>query len=116
MSDITVKNIAFCTDFSEHADEAFQVAKDLAWHYGAVLHIVHVVVNFSVAPPIHATYLPIEYDANFVEQVTQAANRTIQERYVPQLKEKQLYEVQLLSGYAATEIVRTAEEKDVDLI
>lgn len=110
------KHIAFCTDFSENADEAFLTAKDLAWHYGATLHIVHVMVNFSVSPPIHATYMPIEYDPNFVEQVTEAAKESIQTRYVNQLKEKQEYETHLLSGYASTEILRLAAENDFDLI
>lgn len=109
-------NIAFCTDFSEHADEAFLTAKDLAWHYGATLHIIHVMVTFSVAPPVHATYMPIEYDSNFVEQVTQAARETIQKRYIDKLREKQPYEISLLSGYASTEILRFTKEKQIDLI
>lgn len=110
------KNIAFCTDFSANADEAFITAKDLAWHYGATLHIVHVMVNFSVSPPLHSTYMPIEYDPNFVEQVSAAAKEAIQNRYLSTLKEKQAYQVHLLSGYAATEILRLAKEAQIDLI
>lgn len=109
-------HLAFCTDFSENADFAFLTARDLAWHYGSTLHIVHVMVNFSLSPPIHATYMPIEYDPNFVEQVTEAARETIQNRYVAQLKEKQPYEIHLLSGYASTEIIRLSEVNDFDLI
>ena len=116
MNNSLFKNIAFCTDFSTHADEAFVVAKDLAWHYGATLHIVHVMVNFSVSPPLHSTYMPIEYDPKFVEEVTQAAKEAIQNRYVAALKEKQPYEVQLTSGYSSTEILRLAQENDFDLI
>jgi len=110
------RNIAFCTDFSENADEAFLTAKELAWHYGATLHIVHVMVNFSLSPPIHATYMPIEYDPKFVEQVAEAARESIQPRSTSQLKDKQAYEVHLLSGYASTEILRLSEEKAFDLI
>jgi len=110
------QNIAFCTDFSENADEAFTVARDLAWRYGATLHIVHVMVNFSLSPPIHSSYLPIEYDPKFVEQVAEAARGSIQERYIGLLKEKQPYEIHLLSGYASTEILRLVKEKYVDLI
>jgi nucleotide-binding universal stress UspA family protein len=110
------KNIAFSTDFSDNADEAFATAKDLAWHYGATLHIVHVMVTFSVSPPAHQSFMPIEYDAKFIEQVKEAAQETIQSRYVEQLKDKQPYEIHLLSGYASTEIIRLAEEKSIDLI
>ena len=116
MTSSVFKNIAFCTDFSTHADEAFAVAKDLAWHYGATLHIVHVMVNFSVSPPLHSTYMPIEYDPQFVEEVTKAASEAIQNRYVDAIKEKQPYEVHLLSGYSSTEILRLAKENDFDLI
>jgi nucleotide-binding universal stress UspA family protein len=110
------KNIAFCTDFSAHADEAFTTAKDLAWRYDATLHIVHVMVNFSVSPPLHSTYMPIEYDPKFVEEVTEAAGEAIQNRYVAVLKEKQPYNVHLLSGYSSTEILRFATESKIDLI
>ena len=110
------KKIVFCTDFSENADLAFTTSKDLAWRYGAKLYIAHVMINFSLSPPIHATYMPIEYDPKFVEQVAESAKGSIQERYVDQLNDKQEYEVQLLSGYAATEVLRFAEEKEADLI
>lgn len=110
------KNIAFSTDFSDNADEAFAVAKDLAWHYGATLHIVHVMVTFSVSPPAHQSFMPIEYDAKFIDQVKEAAQETIQSRYIEQLKDRQPYEIHLLSGYASTEIIRLAEEKNIDLI
>ncbi len=116
MAENLFQNIAFCTDFSENADEAFITARDLADRYGATLHILHVMINFSLSPPIHATYMPIEYDPNFVEQVKVAAMGTISERYVSQLKETQRHKVHLLSGYAATEILRMAEEMDFDLI
>ncbi len=110
------QNIAFCTDFSDNADEAFLTAKDLAWHFGATLHLVHVMVNFSLAPPVHATYLPIEYDPKFVEQVAEAARSSIQERYIGKLKDKQPYELHLLSGYASTEIIRMCRDTHIDLI
>jgi nucleotide-binding universal stress UspA family protein len=109
------KNIAYCTDFSEHSDEAFRVAKDLAWRYGATLHIVHVAVNFSTSPPITDTYLPIEYDPGFMEQVVETAKGSIQARYVNQLKESQSFTISLLSGYPAAEILRYTKANNIDL-
>ena len=110
------QNIAFCTDFSENADLAFVTARDLAWHYGATLHIVHVMVNFSLSPPIHTNYMPIEYDSQFMEQVGEAARGSIKDRYIEQLKDKQPYTLHLLNGYASTEILRLAAEQKIDLI
>lgn len=110
------RNIAYCTDFSEHADEAFMVAKDIAWRYGATLHILHVTVNFSLSPPVHETYIPIEYDPNFMEQMAEAARGSITSRYINQLKENQAHTVHLLAGYPASEIVRFSGENAIDLI
>ncbi|SMC18818.1 Nucleotide-binding universal stress protein, UspA family [Desulfacinum hydrothermale DSM 13146] len=109
------RHIAYCTDFSENADQAFVAAKDLAWRYGAVLHLVHVMVTYSTAP-IREMYVPLETDAHFVEKATEAARSAIMERYVAQLEEKQPYEIHLLSGYPASEIVAFAQKNNVDLL
>ena len=116
MSSKLFKNIGFCTDFSENADQAFLAAKDITACYGATLHVIHVMVSFSLAPPVHATYMPIEYDPTFVEEVTSAAEKAIAERYLSKLPLDQPHEVHLLSGYPSTEIIRTAEEKMLDLL
>mgnify|MGYP002347285661 FL=1 len=65
---------------------------------------------------MNTSYLPIEYDPGFVEQVAEAAKETIQSRYLSQLKDKQAYETHLISGYASTEILRLAKEHKIDLI
>ncbi len=110
------KNIGFCTDFSENADQAFIIARDLAVQFGATLNIIHIMVNFSFSPPVHATYMPIEYDPGFIDELTQAARKSIQEKYLSQIPEGVPNNLFLLSGYASTEILRTAEEERFDLI
>jgi universal stress protein A len=116
MAEKLFKSIGLCTDFSENADQAFVIAKGLAEQFGATLHIIHVMVSFSLSPPVHATYMPIEYDPNFIEEVTQAARDSIQEKYVNNIPASIPSEVSLLSGYASTEILRTVEERNIDLI
>jgi nucleotide-binding universal stress UspA family protein len=116
MEERLFKSIGFCTDFSENADQAFLVARGLAGQFNATLHIIHVMVSFSLSPPVHATYMPIEYDPNFIEEVTQAARDSIQEKYIARIPASIPYEVSLLSGYASTEILRTVEEKNMDLL
>jgi nucleotide-binding universal stress UspA family protein len=110
------KNIGFCTDFSENADQAFIVAMELAARFGASIEIIHVTVNFSLSPPVHATYMPIEYDPKFIEEVTQSALKSIQEKYVEKLPAGLPHNVNLLSGYAATEILRAVEDRGIDLL
>ena len=107
------KKIGFCTDFSENADQAFIVARDLAVQFGASIEIIHITTNFALSPPVHATYMPVEYDPNFIEEITQAAMKSIQEKYVEKLPEGLPYGVNLRSGYAATEILRVVEEKEI---
>ena len=116
MSAKLFKNIGFCTDFSENADQAFVVASELAVEFGASLEIIHVTVSFSLSPPVHATYMPIEYDPKFIEEVTQAALKSIREKYVGKLPAGITYNVNLVSGYAATEILRIVDERHIDLL
>jgi len=110
------KKIGFSTDFSENADQAFPVARDLAVQFGASIEIIHVTASFALSPPVHAAYMPVEYDPNFIEEIKQAALKLIQERYVAKLPEGLPYFVNLRSGYAATEIRRVVEEKELDLL
>jgi nucleotide-binding universal stress UspA family protein len=110
------KKIGFCTDFSENADQAFPVARDLAVQFGASIEIIHVTASFALSQPVHAAYMPVEYDPNFIEEIKQAALKLIQERYVAKLPEGLPYFVNLRSGYAATEIRRVVEEKGLNLL
>ncbi len=110
------KKIGFCTDFSENADQAFAVARDLAVQFGASIEIIHVTTNFALSPPVHATYMPVEYDPSFIEEITQAALKAIRERYVEKLPEGLPHDVNLPSGYAASEILRAVVEKEIDLL
>jgi nucleotide-binding universal stress UspA family protein len=108
------KDIAFCTDFSDNANEAFLTAIDLAARYGASLHIVHVMAALSA--PVNELYVPMEYDATFVERVSKAAQESIEDLYLSKLPKNQTNFVHLLSGYPATEIIGLAKEKKIDLI
>jgi len=108
--------IGFCTDFSENADQAFIVARDLAVQFGASIEIIHITTNLALSPPVHATYMPVEYDPNFIEEITRAALKSIQENYVGKLPEGLPHDVNLRSGYAATEILKIVEEKELDLL
>jgi nucleotide-binding universal stress UspA family protein len=110
------KKIGFCTDFSENADQAFIVARDLALQFGASIEIIHVTTSFELSSPVQANYMPVKYEANFIEEIRQAARKSIQENYVGKLPAGLPYDVNLQSGYAATEILKVVEEKEIDLV
>ncbi len=108
--------ICFCTDFSENADQAFAVAREMAIKFGASLEIVHVTVDLAHSPPVHDTYMPVEYDPGFVEEITRAALESISEKYAKQLPESVSCNATVACGYPATEILRLTEEKAIDLL
>ena len=108
--------IGFCTDFSENADQAFAVAVEMAVKFGASIEIIHITVDLAHSPPVHDTYMPVEYDPTFVEEISRAALESIAEKYVKRLPEGVENNVTVLSGYAATEILRLAEERRLDLL
>lgn len=108
------KEIAFCTDFSENANEAFQTAMDLVSHYGANLHIVHVLL--TVAAPATDFFVPEEPDAMLVKEATQLAQASIDDFYLSKLPKDQGRSVHILSGYPATEIIDFAKKNNIDLI
>jgi nucleotide-binding universal stress UspA family protein len=110
------KRIGFCTDFSENADQAFSVAKELAVQFEASIEIIHVTVSFALSPPVHAAYVPIECDPKFIDEITAAAKKSIQEKYVDKIAGQVPCRVHVRSGYAATEILRMVEESGIDLV
>lgn len=114
MKNVHFKKIAYCTDFSDHANEAFRTAQDLAERYDATLHIVHVMGTFSV--PMDGSFIPVEPDITFFEKASQAAQASIEEHYLSKLDNKRPHFVHLLSGYPATEIVELAKKEKIDLI
>ncbi len=92
------------------------MAKEIAVQFGASIEIIHVTTSYEISSPVPAPYLPVTYDGNFFEEIRQAALKSIQERYVGKLPEGLSYAVNLESGYPATEILRVAEEKEIDLL
>ena len=114
MKKVRFKQIAYCTDFSDHANEAFWTARDLAERYEATLHIVHVIGMSSV--PMDGPFIPMEQEVNFFEKASQAAQASVAEHYVSKLDKRRLHFVHVLSGYPATEIVALAKKEKIDLI
>lgn len=108
------KEIAFCTDFSDNANEAFSTALDLASRYEANLHIIHVLV--TIAAPAVGLFVPEEYDPALVEKASQTAQGSIEEIYLSEIPENQTCSVHILSGYPATEIIELAKKKNIDMI
>lgn len=114
---MSIKKIAYSTDFSDHAEDAFESALDLARKYEASLHILHVVppmVNPMLADATSevAPFEPeIEPEPSFMQKIEQQMNQMYKDR-IGNIE----CEFVVLSGHVSTEIVKCLEEKSIDLV
>ena len=109
---MAVKQIVCCTDFSEHAEAAFQTALDMAERYQAKLYLIHVmppVVNPMLTD--NDLMLPDHVDENLVVGL----NERMQEVYGNRVPESMSHELVVRDGHVSTEIIRFIEETDADL-
>jgi len=109
---MAIHRIVCCTDFSNHAEAAFQSALDLSKRYGAKLYVIHVlppVVNPMLADAdlLH-TNVP---DENLVVRL----NEKMQDVYGNRIPETIECELIVQDGHVSTEIIRFIEEVDADL-
>jgi len=107
------KRILFCTDFSENADFAFFFALDAAKRRpDSILYLLHVIPEPEAQ--FWKTYI---YEVEGVdEKARQDIDRKISDAYESRIPESQRFEVVVRIGKDYLEILRFAEEHDVDLI
>lgn len=106
------KHILLAADFSDHGTEVADKAKELAIANQAQLSIVHIVDNLPITD---ATYGPIiPFDGDLTAQLMEAAKNRLAKiaSGLGIAENKQWLEI----GSPKLEIVRIAEENDVDLI
>lgn len=104
-------HILLAVDFSEHARQVSVRAREMAVRNQAKLSLVHVVENLPITD---AAYGPIPFDVDLTQEWLDASKERLKklgkELDIPE--ERQWLEM----GSAKLEIVRVAEENNVDLI
>jgi universal stress protein A len=105
------KHILLAVDFSAHANEVTKTAKQLADKYQAQLSVVHVVDNLPVTD---AAYGPIPFDVDFTQELLDVAKTRLQ-KAAAELNIAEDHQW-LEMGSPKLEIVRVADENQVDLI
>jgi len=113
---VQLKKIVFCTDFSENANQAFDVAFDLTHKYGAQLLLVHVVPPLVFPSPVMEEFISEQANYQFIDQVIQRSLEQIEANYVPRMNGYTNYKIQVLSGHPASEILHFIEQEKVDLV
>ena len=107
-----VNQIVCCSDFSDHAEAAFQTALELVQRYNAKLYVIHVL------PPV---VNPMLTDADLImpehpdENLVVSLNERMQEVYGNRIPEAIDVELVVRDGHVSTEIIRFIEETDADL-
>ncbi|MFH1915606.1 MAG: universal stress protein [Pseudomonadota bacterium] len=102
-------NIIFCTDFSKAADAAFQFALKAAKDIGCPLYIFH-------ALNLQSGDLGGKPTQTQIEAGLKEARERIQKRYVAQMGEFGMFEVECREGVPYVEILKYAREKEGDLV
>jgi nucleotide-binding universal stress UspA family protein len=110
-----IKKILLATDFSENSRWALSYALSFALKFDAKLYILHVIQQ-----PIYpmGMYAEISFDAmdKFNRNVSEITEREMNNLCETELGGFKNYESMILSGAPFLEIIRTAKEKEVDLI
>ena len=115
------RNILFCTDFSEHANTAFDHAMDQAKKYKAKLHIFHVIMpsdpcGYSIG---HEQALPDDTDsaADSDEDLAQQAIGALKLKYLDLLNDSiPDYEFIVKIGSPDVEVIDYATTNNINMI
>ncbi len=114
-------NILFCTDFSEHADTAFDHAMDQAKKYNAKLHLFHVIMPADPCAPSNSKKSPDPPDssgsAESEDDLVQQAIGALKLKYSELLNDSvRGCEYVVKMGSPDVEVVRYAKQNNIDMI
>jgi len=105
-----IKTILVTTDFSDTSYRAFELASEMATKFGAKLVLAH--IEEDRLPPLVLEYTEIDLAEILKRQVARAREKL--EEIATGLGAD--VQIEVVSGTPHTEIVRMAEELQVDLI
>lgn len=110
---LPLKKILLPTDFSDASYEALEAAQTLALHFSAELYLVNVVSFPALAMMEAPMGLGI---STLPEQMVEAHRRMVQALVKEKISEAVRVQSMVVEGDATLQIVRIAEENEVDLI
>lgn len=112
----SLKKIAFCTDFSENSDQAFDLAFDLAQKYQAQLVLVHVVPPLVFPSPVMEDFISEQANLQFYKDAVQRSMDQIESTYLGKMGDYKNALVRVLSGHPASEILNFIDQEKIDLV
>ena len=113
---VSLKKIAFCTDFSENSEQAFGLAFDLTLKYQAQLYLLHVVPPLVFPSPVMEDFISEQANLQFYKDAVQRAMEQIETVYLQKMGDYQNAFIRVLSGHPASEILNFVDQEKMDLI
>jgi nucleotide-binding universal stress UspA family protein len=113
----TIKKILYPTDFSEHSQAAIPFSVDLAKHYGAELHCIHVVDTEHEFFMEAGYVIPLRTNPIDIEHLQTVAREQMEEFVNKHMSEvSSSVRIAVVLGKPFEQIVRYARKENVDLI
>ncbi len=107
-----IRTILVPTDFSEDADAALEIARDLAKRFGAKIHLLHAYTLLPFAPSPWNAGL----GAQFAVEIRSGAEKALMEVHQKLLADGLRVESEVEEGAPASLIVEVARRLSADLI
>lgn len=108
-----IKRILFPTDISEGSAHAVPFAAELTRHYGAKLFIVNVIYDIARANGLYVPHINME---ELYKDVEINARKELEKCYLEELRGHKDIEYKILKGVPHEEILKFADENDIDMI
>jgi nucleotide-binding universal stress UspA family protein len=108
-----IKRILFPTDFSEGSAHAIPFVADLTKHYGARLYVVHVIYDVA---RVTGWYVPHVSMEEMYRDIETNAGKELEKCCVEELRGYKDIEYKILKGVPHEEILRFAEENNINMI
>lgn len=108
-----IKRILFPTDISEGSEHAVPFVADLTKHYGAKLHIVHVMYDVARATGWYVPHISMD---ELYRDIASNAMKEIEKCCIEELRGYKDIEFTVLKGVPHEEILKFAEENKIDMI
>ncbi|MDY6837726.1 MAG: universal stress protein [Thermodesulfobacteriota bacterium] len=109
----TFKNILFPIDFSECSEKVFPQALDMAKKFNARLHLLFVARDISYLTTVS---VPKDTLMNTVAEIARGAEEEMEAFCKKQLSDFSDYEAKVLIGNPGEDILKYAQDEDIDLI
>lgn len=113
---VSFERIAFCTDFSQGSELAFEVAAELTRERKAALYIVHSIPPIAPTTPVADEFVADRILLDQNGDVEAEAEKKINGMYVERLKGLDRITIRILRGQPVNVIVEFARANNIDLI